>query len=127
MQIACVAYLDTFCTLKLTKCGRRAFESGVGHKNQIYYYPIFPCRPTVEFIFPCMQFIFPCIQFIFPCHSTIQYSYSRGAPSVKTAVTQHAIFFQCFSTCYFFIQHAVFFLHDFQHARFCRSIFQHAI
>ena len=51
MQIACVAYLDTFCTTELTKCGRRAFESGVGHKNQIYFYPIFPCTPIVEFIF----------------------------------------------------------------------------
>jgi hypothetical protein len=34
----------------------------------------------------------------------------KGGPgtSAKTAVTQHAIFFQRFSTCYFFFQHAIF-------------------
>jgi hypothetical protein len=98
-----------------------------------------------------------------------------GLPSAKTAVTQHAIFFQRFSTCYFFFQHAIFhfnmlffsciifnmlffagpffnmlfhvfnmlffsapistcyffnmlFLHmTFQHAKFCKTIFEHAI
>ena len=60
MQIACMAHLDTFCTLELTKCGRRAFESGVGHTNQIYFYQY----SRVD-------------QYIPVC--TIQYSYSRGA------------------------------------------------
>ena len=73
MQIVCVAYLDTFCTLELTKCGRRAFESGVGHKNQIYFYPIFPCTPIVEFTESYSVYAIP----ISVC--TIQYSYSRGA------------------------------------------------
>ena len=88
--------------------------------------------------------------------------------SAKTAVTQHAIFFQCFSTCYFFFNMLFFscmifnmlffagpffnmlfhvfnmlffsapistcyffnmlFLHmTFQYAKFCKTIFEHAI
>ena len=91
-----------------------------------------------------------------------------GRTSAKTAVTQHAIFFQCFSTCYFFfnmlffscmifnmldsagpffnmlfhclnmpffrvaistcyIHHHHFINMPFQHARFCWTIFQHAV
>jgi hypothetical protein len=58
MQIACMAHLDTFCTLELTKCGRRAFESGVGHTNQIYFYPIFPCRSIYSRVYHSIL-IFP--------------------------------------------------------------------
>jgi hypothetical protein len=99
----------------------------------------------------------------------------RATTSAKTAVTQHAIFFQCFSTCYFFFNMLFFFfnmlffscmifnmlffagpffnmlfhvfnmlffsapistcyffnmlfLHmTFQYAKFCKTIFEHAI
>ena len=37
MKIARVAYLNKFCSLELTKCGRRAFESDVGTRTKFTF------------------------------------------------------------------------------------------